>query len=100
MSGPFKFSSLTDLELYELIKCAYPDRFPDLAEGDDWDSVMEFAEEFQGLEALCELLGRVVMLTMPMKTAISGQLSYCLGEVNISDNQASMISAVKRNVKI
>lgn len=35
---------IDDLELYELIVAAYPDRFDENSDEDIWDEVMEFAD--------------------------------------------------------
>ena len=90
---------IDELELYELIVAAYPDKFDENSDDDIWDEVMEFAEEeFGDLDNLCELLGRVVLLTSPLGSAISGELSHCLGKVTIQNGQAHMIAAVQRRV--
>lgn len=91
---------LTDLELYELIVAAYPDTFNEESDDCIWDEVMAFAEGMFGdLEVISELLGRVVMLTSPMTSAINGELSHCLGKVTLKNGQAFMTTAVKRPVK-
>lgn len=92
---------VSDLELYELIIAAYPDKFDENSSEDIWDEVMEFVEEqFGDLENISELLGRVVMLTSPLGSAISGELHHCLGKVEIKDGQAFMTAAVKRRVAV
>lgn len=92
---------LSDLELYELIVAAYPDRFNENSDNDIWDEVMVFAEDqFGDVDNLMELLGRVVMLTSPMKAALSGGLCHCLGAVEIKDGEAFMIAAVSRPVEL
>lgn len=89
-----------DLELYELIVAAYPEKFQD--EDDDiWDDVMEFAEEqFGDIDNLCDLLGRLVMLSSPMVSAINKEAFHCLGKVSINDGSVNMISAISRKVSI
>jgi hypothetical protein len=94
-----KFKALNDLELFELIVAAYPDKFDENADGCIWDEVLEFAENLQGFVDLTELLGRVVMLTHPMVSPISGGVSHVLGKVLISSGSISMTAAVKRGVK-
>ena len=90
---------IDDLELYELIVAAYPDRFDENSENCIWDEVMDFAEEqFGDLDNLCELLGRVVLLTSPLGSVITGELAHCLGKVEIRDGQAHMTAAVQRRV--
>lgn len=92
---------LSDLELYELIIAAYPDKFDEYSEDDPWDDVMEFVDEqFGDIEIVSELLGRVVMLTSPLGSALSGQMHHCLGKVEIKDGQSYMMAAVSRRVNI
>lgn len=99
---------ISDLELFELIVAMYPEKFAAREEaGDDlWDEVMEFVEDDLVGELLCseeglrELLGRVVLLTMPMASAITGQARHCLGAIEIRNGQAHMNAAVTRDVVI
>jgi len=89
--------ALDELELYELIRLAYPEKFP---EDDDetWDAISYFVEdELVGTDAIADLLGRVVMLSMPMHSELSGMGFHALGEVITKTNgEATMIAAVKR----
>ncbi|ASN72222.1 hypothetical protein 3S15_8 [uncultured Caudovirales phage] len=99
---------ISDLELYELVVAMYPEKFAARDEaGDDlWDEVMEFVEDDLVGELLCseeglrELLGRLVLLTMPMGSAITGKARHCLGAIEIRDGQAYMTAAVSRDVEI
>jgi len=75
-----KHKPLDDLELYELLVAAYPERFDANSEDDLWYEVMDFASEMfanfnerNELDNISDLLGRVVMLTNPMQSAISKQ---------------------------
>lgn len=103
-----KASRISDLELYELVVAMYPEKFAKRDEaGDDlWDEVMEFVEDELVGELLCDeeglrdLLGRLVLLTMPMASAITGKARHCLGAVEIRDGQAYMTAAVSRDVEI
>ena len=87
---------LDDLEMFELLKAAYPEKFKD---DDDktWDDAQNFADDLSGWDQIAELLGRVTMLTMPMESGITKRLSHCLGVVTISDGYAQMIAAVRRD---
>ena len=88
---------IDDLELYELIVAAYPDKFDDTQEGCIWDEVIEFAEEqFGGFDNITELLGRVVYLTTPQQTAITNQARHAIGPVEKTDNGYSMMAVVSR----
>lgn len=92
-----KIEPLSDLELYELIVAAYPDTFIEYSEDCIWDEVMQFAEDMFGdLSVLSEFVGRIVLLTMPMTSPISKELSHCLGKVIVKGNQAMMTAVVKR----
>ena len=50
------------------------------------------------MTVLADLLGRVVMLTMPMASGLTERLSHCIGKVTIGDGKAQMIAAVRRDV--
>ena len=93
-----KHKPLDDLEMFELLQLAYPDRFPD-DENETWDDAMEFAGEFGSFEHLADLLGRVAMLTMPMQSGLTKRPSHCLGQVVIINGQATMVAAVRRDFK-
>lgn len=95
---------LTDLELFELIVAAYPEKFGEREETDElWDEVMGFVEE--GLDGdledefgLRRFLGRIVMLTMPMTSALRGTERHVLGKVEKVGDEYRMTAAVKRHV--
>lgn len=96
--GNMKAKPLDELEMFELLQAAYPEKFS----GDDdktFDAAMYFAEDLSGFEELADLLGRVAMLTMPMKSGLTQRLSHCLGVVTISDGTASMCAAVRRDAQ-
>ena len=86
---------LDDLEIYELFRAAYPERFPD-DNDETWEEIQEFADEISGYEAVAELLGRVAMLTMPMKSMLSNTYLHCLGTVAKENNSYVMTAAVRR----
>jgi hypothetical protein len=92
-----KTQPLDDLEMFELLQAAYPDKFPD-DEDETFESALNFANELSGFEELADLLGRIVMLTMPMKSGITERLSHCLGKVQIENGAAHMMAAVRRDV--
>ena len=92
-----KTQPLDDLEMIELLQAAYPEKFPD-DEDETFDAALNFAEELSGFDELADLLGRVVVLTMPMKSGLTEQLSHCLGKVEFADGAASMMAAVRRDV--
>lgn len=97
MSNMKKAGPVDDLELYELIVAAYPDKFNEHSEDCIWDEVMNFAEEqFGGIENVSELLGRLVYLTMPQQTAITGRATHALGPIKKSETGYSMMAAVSR----
>lgn len=95
--------ALDDLELYEILVAAFPEKFAGRDEaGDDlWDEVQEFAEELCGdmeVPDLCKLLARLVMLSSPMQTAIRGELVHALGTVEIRGDKVLMSGGAKRPV--
>jgi hypothetical protein len=95
---------LEDLELFELMVAAYPEKFAAREEkGDDiWDEVMEFADDLcaeMDQDALCALIGRIVMLTMPMQAGITGEGRHALGAIEIREGKALMTAAVSRPFK-
>jgi hypothetical protein len=92
-----KTQPLDDLEMFELLQAAYPDKFPD-DEDETFDAALNFAEELSGFDELADLLGRVVMLTMPMKSGLTERISHCLGRVEFAGGAASMVAAVRRDV--
>lgn len=99
----FKFKPASDLELYELLVAAYPDKFNEDGPDDIWDDVMEFAEELVScgdVDALSELMGRVVMLASPMQGMIAGESRHSLGKIKIQGNKAFMTAAISRSVVV
>lgn len=86
---------LDDLEMFELLQIAYPEKF---GKDDDatWNEALEFADELGGFDELADLLGRVVCMAMPMQSGLTGSFYHCLGRVEIADGNVSMTAAVKR----
>lgn len=93
-----KATPLDDLEMFELLQAAYPEKFPD-DEDETWEAAQEFADSISGFDDVAELLGRVVMLTMPMESGLTGRLSHCLGRVEFTETRAIMVAAVRRDVR-
>lgn len=91
-----KTQPLDDLEMFELLQACYPEKFPD-DEDETFEAALDFASELSGFDELADLLGRVAMLTMPMKSELTGRLSHCLGRVEFSDGSASMMAVVRRD---
>ena len=91
-----KAKPLDGLEMFELLQAAYPEKFAD-DEDETFEAALNFADDLSGFDELADLLGRVVMLTMPMKSGLTERLSHCLGRVEISAESASMIAAVRRD---
>jgi hypothetical protein len=92
-----KTNPLDDLEMFELLRAAYPEKFRD-DEDETWEAAQQFADELSGWEDVADLLGRVVMLTMPMESGLTKRLSHCLGAVTIKEGSAQMMAAVRRDV--
>ena len=83
--------------MYELLVAAYPEKFK---EGDEciWNEVIEFADSISGFNGIADLIGRVVMLTMPMTSPISGDSFHCLGVVAHKGGNAHITPIIKRKV--
>ena len=97
-----KARPLDDLEMHELLRLIYPkhiqnddDEFFDLSAEVCASATIYLGDGFK--VTLADLLGRVVMLTMPMRTGMTGRLSHCLGAVTIRNGEAHMIAAVRRD---
>lgn len=98
---------ITDLELFEVIVAAYPERFEAREEaGDDlWDEVMEFVEDDLVGELLCseeglrQLLGRILLLTNPLHSPLSGKLFHTLGKVDFRNGAVRMTSCAKAEIR-
>ena len=98
-----KTQPLNDLEMHELLALLYPEHIQS-----DEDQYFEISQEIcesttvdlcDGFNVtLADLLGRVVMLTMPMESGLTERLSHCIGKVTIADGKAQMIAAVRRDV--
>lgn len=88
---------LNDLEMFQLLQAAYPDKF--LGNDDEtFEKALNFANELNGFEQLADLLGRVATLCMPMTSPLTGKAYHCLGKVTIADGRTSMLALVTREV--
>lgn len=94
-----KNKPLDELEMFELLAAAYPEKFKD-EEDETFNAAQEFADELCGWQDIAELLGRVVMLTMPMESGLTKRLSHCLGKVETAGGKAFMTAAVRRDFVI
>jgi hypothetical protein len=99
---PKNFKLLDDLEQYDLMIAAYPEKFGGREEaGDDlWDEVIEFFEEVTcDQEMVLDLLSRLIYLTMPMGSPLSGRVSHVLGiPAILKDGSMGMMAAVSREM--
>lgn len=91
-----QFKPLDDLEMFELLKAAYPEKFPD-DDNETWEAAQQFADEITGWDEIAELLGRVVQLTMPMKSGLTERMSYCFGKITVNGDNVMMTAAVRRD---
>lgn len=89
---------LNDLEMFDLLQAAYPEKFTD-DNDDTWNAAQQFADEISGWDDIADLLGRVTMLSMPMKSELTEHTSHCLGHIIIKGNHIQMIAAVRRDIK-
>jgi len=97
---PKRIEQLTDLEQFELMVAAYPEKFESREEaGDDlWDEVMElFEETICDQELVLDLLSRMIYLSMPMGSPLTGRAFHVLGKPElVADGTVRMMSAVSR----
>ena len=87
---------LDDLEMFELLQIAYPDKFP----GDDdetFEAAQDFADSISGWEEIADLLGRVVMMAPLMSSPLTDTPRHCLGSISLRDGQMLMRAAVTRD---
>ena len=97
-----KNQPLDDLEMHDLLRLLYPEHIR--SDEDIYFELSQYACEQvidlgDGVKVtLADLLGRVVMLTMPMQSGLTGELSHCLGEVTIAEGSAQMRAALRRDV--
>lgn len=94
-----RIKPLDELEMFDLLRAAYPEKFTN-EEDATYDAAMEFANEIEGWDEIADLLGRVVMLTMPMESGLTKRRSHVLGKVIIIDSVVQMEAAVRRDVII
>ncbi|NPZ19493.1 3'-5' exonuclease [Pseudomonas aeruginosa] len=96
--------ALSDLELFELIVAAYPEKFAEREEaGEDiWDEVQEFieneliADELATEFGLRQFLARIVMLSHPVQSPFSGEYRHALGQLDIRGDHVQMTAAAHR----
>lgn len=104
MSQKQNNSPINDLDLYEMLVAAYPEKFGGRDETDAlYDEVLEWADDQardDGMEFLCRLMGRVVCMTMPVSSPLTGQHYHCIGPVEIADGKANMRAAIRRLVVV
>lgn len=97
---PKRIQQLSDLEQFELMVAAYPEKYEVREEaGEDiWDEVMEeFEETICDQEKVLDLLSRIVYLSMPMGSPLTGKAFHVLGKTSLlPDGSVGMMSAVSR----
>ena len=85
---------LTEGEMFDLLRVAYPEKF----KGETFECVLGFAQGISGFEDIAELLGRVIMCTIPWPTYFGDMPTHSLGEVKIEGKIAMIDPAVTREV--
>ncbi len=93
------YKPLDDLEMFDIITLAYPDLVPDETD-ESWGTVMDFVDSTSGFDEIADLLGRVIMLTMPSQSILSKDYYHCLGKVDLSDGIVDMEAVVTRKVVV
>lgn len=99
---PKVIKHLDELEKFELLVAAFPEKYAKREEeGDDiWDEVMEFWDELTNdPEQVEDFVARLVYLTMPMASAISGTHRHVLGVPALHQGSVNMTVAVSRDVQ-
>ncbi|MGL4349511.1 MAG: hypothetical protein ACRDC7_00575 [Aeromonas veronii] len=93
----------TDEELYTVLAMAYPEvsRPHGQLKGEiDWDRVVAFADgRFASVDALKDLLGRLVALTMP-RLSCGDEYYQAIGEIDFLPGGAvSIHMGIRRDIK-
>lgn len=86
-----KKAPLDELEVHELLRLCYPEKFPDDSD-ETYDKAQDFLDELSGYEAIADLLGRVAQCAPTMVSGLSGRKFSALG----SYRGETFIAAVKR----
>jgi len=90
---------IDELEMFDLLCAAYPEKFAGDSD-ETWEAVQDFANSISGFEDIADLLGRVVMLTMPMKIGLTNRWSHCIGNVTVKDGITYLEAGIRRDVEI
>lgn len=98
---------ITDLELFEVIVAAYPEKFEakEDAGEDIWHEVTDFAMDelcgdlLQDEQGLREFLGRILLLTHPVGSPLTGKLFHALGKVEIHNDSVTMLGGAKSEIQ-
>lgn len=95
---------LDALEMHELLRLIYPqhirsddDEYFDLSADVCDNAMIDLGDGFE--VSLAELLGRVVMLAIPLRSELTGKLFHALGKVTVSDSSVQIDAVVKRGAK-
>ena len=95
---------LDSLEMHELLRLIYPehilsdeDMYFDLSADVAENCIVDLGDGFK--VTLADLLGRVVMLTTPLESGLTGKLVHELGKVTVSDSSVQMYAVVKRSAR-
>lgn len=86
---------LDELELFELFRVAYPEKFKDDSD-ETWDTIQDFVENLGGTEDIADLLGRVVMLAGVVESELTKKRYHVLGS---ADSRGYWVAAVTREEK-
>jgi len=96
-----KAQPLDDLEMHELLRLIYPehirsddDEYFDLSADIAENCIVDLGDGFE--VSLADLLGRVVMLAMPLQSELTGKYWHALGDVIVGDSAFQIHAVVKR----
>lgn len=97
---PAKIEQLDDLEQYELMVAAYPEKFGGREEDDElWDDVMaHWGDVTDDAEQVADLIARLVYLTMPMSSALTSTHRHVLGVPSMHNGSVLMTAVITRDI--
>ena len=96
---PMEPTPLSYEEMLAILHAAYPGRFEDQSRVERVTALLGFIDSVRGFEDIADLLGRVVMLTMPMTDPETFQTMHCVGRLSVTRGRTRMDPAVRREVR-
>ncbi|MDY6884049.1 MAG: hypothetical protein SWL02_09770 [Pseudomonadota bacterium] len=72
-----KYQPLSDLEVFDLLRAAYPEKFTDDSD-ETWEATQEFFDQLSGYDELADFMGRVMMLAPVYEFPATKTLNHVL----------------------